>query len=122
MIKLFTDHSAISCFLLDPLCKLTLYLPCKWINGKFEDIGSGDWRTNPGKTANKYHSHFSQSLGTNTLLEIQKAAELGAHLDTTFHGFHSRNNAVADSDFLIAFTWSTTGSPDDGGTLDTWKK
>lgn len=117
-----TDHSAVKCFVNDPRCKLTLYLPCKWTGEKYEDIGVRDWKKNPGRTSNLYHEKFSNTIGYNSLQEIQKAASLGATLDTSFHGFHNRNSQVAKSDFLIAFTWSTSGAPDDGGTLDTWEK
>src|SRR5699024_2276486 len=46
---------------------------------------------------------------------------LGATLDTSSKGFHERNTKVAQSDYLIAFTFGLD-RPVSGGTLDTWKK
>jgi hypothetical protein len=38
-------------------------------------------------------------------------------------GFHAQNSHIAhQADYPLAFTWSETASPADGGTLDTWNK
>lgn len=37
-------------------------------------------------------------------------------------GFHARNTLIADSQNLIAFSWSDGDCPTSGGTLDTWTK
>ena len=90
---------------------------------KFVDLGKGDWKTNPGKSANYYHSLFSEKIGHNTLEDIATASQQGAIIDTSHFGFHPRNNAVASrATHMIALTWSETGTPTDGGTLYTWKR
>jgi hypothetical protein len=61
--------------------------------------------------------------GYNPFNDIKKAMLTGAVIDTTYHGFHVRNTAIAKkSDILIAFSWGTGSAPTDGGTYDTWKK
>lgn len=45
---------------------------------------------------------------------------VGAVLDTSSTGFHERNEQVAKSDYLIAFSWSEGSSPTEGGTKHTW--
>ena len=43
--------------------------------------------------------------------------------ERNYNGFHARNNYVAKSEYLIAFTWSESGTPKKGsGTYDTWRK
>lgn len=124
----WADHVAVKLFLEGFTSKLILHLPCKWDNGKFIDNGNFDWRINPGRTANYYHGKFSEVLEQtstgiyfDTLSEIDAAIKKGAII-TVNNGFHARNNLVAQSEYLIAFTWSQNNSPTDGGTLDTWNK
>lgn len=125
------DHVAVSLFSLDEShlpgsdLRLTLHLPCEWVKVnnqyQFEDTGSADWRTNPGKLANYYHKKFCSRARLNSFAELQNAIEAGA--ETHIHkGFHARNHLVAASDVLIAFTWADGDSPDDGGTKHTWDK
>jgi len=122
----WSDHIAVSLYMLKDAASLTLFLPCKWISkgteSKYFDDGSYDWRKNPGRTSNSYHKKFSAMIGRNSLHEIEMSFKLGAKIDTTFAGFHNRNTEVAKSDILLAFTFGKSDKPDDGGTLDTWTK
>lgn len=119
----WSDHLAVQLFLEGRVAGLKLFLPCDWAGNGFVDTGSADWRTNPGKTSNYYHRQFSRVCGFDSLREIEQARQAGAILDSTKKGFHQRNTDVARSArVLIAFTWSETDQPADGGTLDTWQK
>lgn len=105
---------------------LLLYLPCElqtMTNNKaqFEVSSTASWMNNPGITLNKLHSQFSEKLGQDSMNDLLCARELGAIYDTRAHGFHNRNLMVAQSDYLIAFTWGdSTVEPKEGGTLHTW--
>lgn len=119
----WADHIAVCLYLEGFVSKLVLHLPCKWENNKIRyfDTGEFNWRTNPGGTSNYYHSNFSRIIGRNSLLDINKAIEKGAEI-VIHDGFHLRNNPIANCDYMIAFTWSPTNIPAEGGTLDTWNK
>ena len=88
---------------------------------QFMDTGSKDWRTNPGRTANKLHKKFSEKINQNTMEHLKNAAMVGATV-CIHEGFHARNSFVAESDYLIAFTWGSGNAPKEGGTMDTWEK
>jgi len=119
----FEDHVAVAMFLQQQVAELMIYSPCNFVDSKFADVGGGDWKTNPGRSANYYHSLFSKKVGRNTLEEIALACQLGAVLDGTNFGFHARNDVVASlATHMIAFTWSNSGSPDDGGSRYTWQR
>jgi hypothetical protein len=113
---------AVALFLAHPEASLTLHLPCEWDtkSKKHVDKGSADWRTNPGYLANACHAKFSKVVHRNTLTEIQEALDRKATA-FAYKGFHQRNVVVGKSQFLLAFTFSTSGTPQDGGTLHTWK-
>lgn len=116
----FSDHLAITLYLLGFADSLTLYFPCLWI----PDFGF-DSQNPAGKTANYYHNQFSTKLGskpTATLQGIQKAINKGAVCHEIEAGFHARNILVGkDLDLLIAYTFSSTGLPKNGGTSHCWK-
>jgi len=121
----WADHVAVALFLQRRVAALTLYAPCAYdrARGAYVDTGSGDWRTNPGRTSNYYHRAFAAKVGRDTLAEIGQAIEQGATLDTGGGGFHARNAAIAaKATHLLAFTWSADGTPTDGGTADTWRR
>ncbi len=61
-------------------------------------------------------------MNKDTLSEIAVAINEGIEIDDSYKGFKNRNGKVVQSDYLIAFTFSTTSAPNDGGTLDTWQK
>jgi hypothetical protein len=79
------------------------------------------WTTNPGRSANNYHKYFSKIIKQNTLNQIEEAQSKGAKL-ICHSGFHARNVFVADSEYLIAFSFADGDEPTSGGTLDTWTK
>ena len=113
-------------FLLQEVPHLILHFPAKFITTgdkpQFLDTMEKDWRKNPGRTANMYHTAFTSKIKENSLSQIYSAILLGAECKE-HNGFHARNNYVAKSEYLIAFTWSESGTPKKGsGTYDTWKK
>ena len=117
----WADHIAVILFLNGECGNLKLHFPCEWNNNEFSDAKVVNWIYNPGGTLNYYHNNFSNIMGYNTLTDISNALNKGA-IYTISKGFHARNSLIAESDYLIAFTWSKTSQPDDGGTMDTWKK
>ena len=117
----WADHIAVKLYLEGYVKDLELHLPCNWDNNQYLDNGKYYWKDNPGKTANSYHFNFSKTIGCNTLNEITLAINKGARIQV-HDGFHARNTEVANSEFLLAFTWSQENQPPDGGTLDTWNK
>jgi hypothetical protein len=129
------DHIAVALFLRHKESKLVIFAPCDWnvvthvdeakgvitTSANFYDSGSGDWRVNPGKLANKYHAEFSQKMGYNTLQQIEEARQAGATIDCSCKGFHKRNLQVAKCNMLLAFTSSDGDAPHStGGTHHTW--
>ena len=119
----WADHVAVALFFNEEEANLTLHIPCGWDHAKmqFVDKGTDDWRTNPGRTMNKYHRQFSTKTRHNSLRDIHLALQVGA-CAKTYSGFHRRNTEVAKADVLIAFGWGTGGYPVTSGTADTWKK
>ena len=121
----FQDHIAVRLFLefIDEKINLTLHLPCGWDDDKkqFVDNGNSDWRVNPGRSANRYHRQFGTKSGRNSLNDIHLVLQAGA-CAKVHSGFHKRNTEIAKTDILLAFSWSSSGFPVDGGTADTWKK
>jgi hypothetical protein len=81
-----------------------------------------NWKTNPGVLANQCHADFSRVVARDSLEEIDRAIRLGANVIVS-QGFHAQNTKLAlGCDTLIAFSWSTSSAPIDGGTYDTWSK
>jgi len=116
----WTDHIAISLFKEFDNDKLTLYFPCQWDNDRhcFQSNGYRD----TGNIANYYHTLFSNKMGYNTLEEIHQIVHNNKVSIICYNGFHNRNTYVAQSDVIIALTFNNDNIPNDGGTLDTWKK
>jgi len=121
------DHLAVITFLLRRCKSLRLHLPCEWDFEKqqFVDLGTKDWRTNPGGTSNYYHRQFSKSIGEHentSLRQIDAAIKLGAQ-PIVGKGFFDRNTAIAqESSMLFAFTFGDGPRIADGGTRDTFVK
>lgn len=131
----FADHLVVRAFLEGVLSELTLYLPAYFKNGQF--VSNPKIRFNPGQTCNTYHRQFSASCELNSLIEIERAIELGASVHV-FEGFHRRNSEVAaDCKWMIAYTFGAGDASDflpsdegfrdareaglkDGGTAHTW--
>lgn len=120
----WADHLAISYFLSHhEEIALELHLPAQYDGAKF--FGSKD-----AETANYYHKLFSDKVGANTLLGIEKAREKGAIIKC-YNGFKTRNREVAKADGILAFTFGThnyigsmlpalSAGLKDGGTAHTW--
>lgn len=113
----WSDHVAVR--LAPEFAALQIHLPCTMTeSGRALDTGSRDWRTNPGWLMNHLHQSFSVKLGRDTLRELCVA--LRNNPAKIYSGFHTRNAQIANSDYLVAFSWSDTSEPKDGGTLFTW--
>lgn len=121
----WADHVAVMLFLENPTAYsgLTIYSPAPWNNTThaYSVAPTSPQQFDAGSISNYYHGLFSQVIGRNTLLDIERAIALGAVFDTSRKGFKPRNTQVAKSDYLIAFTWGIN-EPADGGTGDTWAK
>ena len=123
----WADHVAVDLFLQKRVRGLTLLLPSNLtaVPGAFGYVDTGvvDFIKNPGGTSNHYHRLFSKKLGRNSLEDLHRARDAGAHIDVSTPGFFARNGGIArHCTHMIAFTWSTNGVPSDGGTLKTWKQ
>ena len=118
------DHVAVTLYLEAKAAALTLHIPAVWEStgdsGRFKDNGKPS-QSNPGKVANKLHKVFSEKIKEETLKQIESCRYLGAQLKV-HDGFKKRNDIVAKSPYLIAFSWGKGDSPTKGGTLDTWSK
>ena len=119
----FADHLAVDLYLEGYVNKLVLHLPCDWDyeNKQYVSTGEQDWRTNPGGTSNYCHNQFSARFDKNSLEEIHRAIEKGAVINSKNKGFHNRNNLVAKSDYILAFS-TGNNEPDTSGTKYTWNK
>ena len=72
--------------------------------------------------ANKLHKAFSEKIEEDTFKQIESCKLVGARFQV-HDGFKKRNDSVALSDYLIAFSWSEGEEPTKkGGTKDTWNK
>lgn len=118
----FADHLAVLIFLDNSSFTLKLYLPCEYDLEKerYVDTGIFDWAINPGGTANYYHRKFSNAIYANkfhSLKQIGSAIKAGAEVEI-INGFMNRNSAVAQSEYLLAFTFGNRSVVKDGGTHD----
>ena len=111
-------------FLQRKAAALTLHIPATWKSTgsgpRFVDNGKPS-QSNPGKVANKLHKTFSEKIDEDTFEQIESSRRLGGKLDV-HDGFKKRNDHIAKSQYLIAFSWSDGEEPTKGGTLDTWSK
>jgi hypothetical protein len=117
----WSDHVAVTMFLTGEYAGLTLHLPCAWTGSKYLDNGASTWKQNPGRSANRYHTEFSCSIGRSSFGELNEAINRGAEV-CVHRGFFARNSAIANTPYLIAFSTLLSAEPTRGGTLDTWKK
>jgi hypothetical protein len=115
----WADHVAVRLFLDKKAPHLRLFLPCEWDNGSYKDNGTDDFKTNPGRTANRLHKSFQSRTQINSLTEIQIAKSEGAELIPCRGGFWGRNAMVAKSDFLLAITFGNKNEVKEGGTAHT---
>ena len=120
------DHVAVALYLLEDFHSLELHFPAKWqassVDPQFQSSSEcDDYLKNPGGVANRYHKLFSAKIEDNSLLQIESAIAVGATV-REHKGFHERNTAVAQSPYLLAFTWGEGEEPKKGGTYNTWMK
>lgn len=126
----FGDHVAVVLYLTRGYGKLNLFLPSGWSSTKTPSVTGGTGGgvtgfvgTEDGKRAQELHQQFAQVLNCDTLAEIELARVKGASLIAR-RGFFERNSDVAKSFHMLAYTFSTTGSPPTtgSGTRNTWDK
>lgn len=124
-----SDHVAVSLFLEGTINKIKLCLPCHFNQSRYVETNS------IGKNSNRYHDFFHRKTGINSLCEIQTAIDQGAKTEV-YSGFFDRNNKVAKSQYVLAFSledgnysiWvpgeksSIKSRPTKGGTKYTWNK
>lgn len=117
----WADHLAVSLYLADFANSLHLYLPCGFTNiGKCRFISNFKVADKAADVANYYHKLFSNKMGGDTLIGIDKARQKGAILDHSALGFLGRNLLVGQVDTLIAYTWGDGKVPKDEGTSHCW--
>ena len=100
---------------------LQIYFPCPWLVDRVAhlDNGQSGWMANPGRLANKLHTTFANRMGRSTQADFFAAQSRGAILSNR-SGFHARNAVVAESQYLIAFTFGPNMEEYRGGTAHTW--
>jgi len=90
-----------------------IHLPCRLKDrGRFE-------ATACGQTMNRLHEEMKQKLGRDTRVELFHEMFPENPMFRRWNGFHERNQHVAQSDYLLAYTWGRDGVKP-GGTADTW--
>lgn len=73
-------------------------------------------------TANTLHQRFAEQTSIPSLANLTEAHLYGADIRSGCHGFLARNRQIAaDADYMIAFSWSDTPEPTDGGTGHVWR-
>ena len=127
----FSDHVAVKLFLQKDFPSLSLYLPFEF-NTTTKRFGSNTATADAGSYyLNSLHQDFSRLVGgisnnNKSLEELSLAIALGSPgitIDNSYHGFHSRNTAVATKcDYMIAFSPSPSEPAIKSGTGDTWNK
>jgi len=123
----WSDHVAVELYLQDiesPPSRwggLQIYFPCPWLVDRVAhlDNGQSGWTNNPGRLANKLHTTFANQMGRSTQADFFAVQSLGATLSCR-SGFHARNAVVAESQYLIAFTFGPNMEEYRGGTAHTW--
>ena len=134
----WSDHVAVDLFLggrcsccsdekddhvakMDAYAGLTLHLPCVWDEKKCEFVERHPTMyAAHGKRLNFLHRRFSFKAGMDSLKQIQEAKKCGATFHCGYRNFFERNAQVAQSQRLIAFSWSDAEVPMTGGTCHTW--
>jgi len=126
----WSDHVAVYMFLHQDygVRALRLFLPCPFDLDK--QCPRFSEKHPCGKRLNQLHRQYNACTGNNALLDVYCASALGASLQiprttckVAASAFYARNSQIANNcDVLIAFTWSPTSEPTDGGTMNTWSK
>jgi len=117
----WSDHIVISLYLENYVNQAKLYLPTEFdnITKKYKENNS---KYDAGRVSNYYHKLFSDKTKINSLAQIGDSISKGIIIDNSENGFKNRNTKVAESDYMIAFSFSDSNEPTDGGTYDTWTK
>jgi hypothetical protein len=91
---------------------LTLYLPCKFVDGKFNS-------STEGKRLNQLHEKYKKETGEDSLAQLDLAINTIPTCEVkVIDGFKQRNTHIAKSDRIYAFAYQF----ESGGTADTIKK
>jgi hypothetical protein len=111
-----SDHCAIQLYIEGFVSDLTLHLPAKFVNGKFEE-------TKDGKVSNYHHFEFGEKVWGGKFFSLN---QIGAALkyceSTVSDGFIARDKKVAEqADVLIALTFGAKNVLKKGGTAITTK-
>jgi hypothetical protein len=119
----WSDHVAVHLYLKHPESALSLHLPCAFDSqtGLFTDTNQSHWAQNPGRVLNWNHQSFSRKARIDSLSELQGLDPTKVMIKSDYKGFHDRNLAVGKCQYLLAFSFSKTTEPTDGGTFHTWK-
>lgn len=118
----WSDHVAVRLFLQKDFNGLTLHFPTRW-NAATKRFEQQVGKNTSGASANGYHTIFSDAMGIQTWDELQQAIDQGAKVVDSYGGFFDRNSAVAQCDYMIAFTLDDGNAPKKGsGTFNTWSQ
>ena len=113
------DHIAVSLRKMHPEATLSLHLPCGWTREACTFTPPpGDWKT--ARTAAYYHRCFSERVGVDTLRALDEALRMPGTIAHYHEGFLQRNLEVGQCDLMLAYTFTTTNVPKDGGTKHCW--
>ena len=118
----WSDHIAVSLYLMDIADNLTLYFPCKWDQKDrvfFLDNEPKSYHS-PSSTANYYHKLFSEKMGRSSLDGIQRAIDKGAVYHEIQGGFLARNLLVGKVDALLCYGFSPGDRPTTSGSSHCW--
>jgi hypothetical protein len=120
----WADHIAVQLYLTKKFAGLELYLPSEF-NPKKKIFKN----THEGRRLNFLHEQCQTKTLMPVLDELARVVMSSIKSSKSKvkiivkRGFKQRNTLIAcNNDFLIAFTFSSTDQPIDGGTADTWQK
>lgn len=114
----WADHIAVQLYLTKEFAGLELYLPSRYDAKNQRYIN-----THEGRKLNLLHKQCQEKTGMPVFQQLASAVTSKNCKITIQRGFLPRNTLVArNNNYLIAFTFSSTNTPSEGGTLDTWNK
>lgn len=114
----WADHIAVQLYLGKEFAGIELYLP-----SRFDAKHQRYINTHEGRKLNALHKQCQEKTDYPVFQELASTVSSKKCKVTIQRGFLPRNTLVArNCDYLIAFTFSKTDTPENGGTLDTWSK
>ena len=114
----WVDHVAVQLFLEEDFGGLELYLPIEFDKQNIKFIYSHE-----GNILNFLHNQCQIKTGFPIFQELLTAMSDEQCKVIVKKSFLARNTLVANNNNnIIAFTFSNSNTPGDGGTYDTWKK